>query len=66
MLKAVHAQEDKEAARRKSVEVIDNLRAQRLEKAARIVGFGVTKRFRIMIFPWPTGGTSGRIIHLSV
>ena len=38
MLKAVHAQEDKEAARRKSAEVVSKLRAQRLEKAAREVG----------------------------
>ena len=40
MLKAVHAQEDKEAARRKSAEVVSKLRAQRLEKAARIVESG--------------------------
>lgn len=34
MLKAVHAQEDKEAARRNSVKVISKLRAQRLEKSS--------------------------------
>jgi hypothetical protein len=34
MLKAIHAQEDKEAARQKGVEVVKKLRALRLDKAA--------------------------------
>lgn len=34
-LKDVHAQEDKEAARRNSVKVISKLRAQRPEKSSR-------------------------------
>ena len=66
MLKAVHAQEDKEAARRKSVEVVSKLRAQHLEKAPESWIPAVKERFRIMIFQWPTGGTPERTIRLSV
>lgn len=51
MLKAVHAQEDKEAARRKSVEVINKLRAQRLEKAARIMESGCDETLSYYDFP---------------
>ncbi|QTO41457.1 IS256 family transposase [Desulfovibrio desulfuricans] len=51
MLKAVHAQEDKEAARRKSVEVISKLRAQRLEKAARIIESGCDETLSYYDFP---------------
>ncbi|MEG6594214.1 transposase, partial [Desulfovibrio sp. 1188_IL3213] len=40
MLKAIHAQEDKEAARRKMVDVAQKLRAQHLEKAARTLESG--------------------------
>lgn len=40
MLKAVHAQEDKEAARRNSAKVIGKLRAQHPEKAVGIVELG--------------------------
>ena len=40
MLKAIHAQEDKEAARQKTVEVVRKLETMRLEKAARIVSTG--------------------------
>ena len=51
MLKAVHAQEDKEAARRKSVEVISKLRAQRLEKAAKIIESGCDETLSYYDFP---------------
>jgi len=51
MLKAVHAQEDKEAARRKSVEVINKLRTQRFEKAARIVESGCDETLSYYDFP---------------
>ena len=51
MLKAVHAQEDKEAARRKSAEVVSKLRAQRLEKAARIVESGCEETLSYYDFP---------------
>ena len=51
MLKAVHAQEDKEAARQKSAEVISKLRAQRLEKAARIVESGCDETLSYYAFP---------------
>ncbi len=51
MLKAVHAQEDKEAARRKSAEVISKLRAERLDKAARIVESGCDETLSYYDFP---------------
>lgn len=51
MLKAVHAQEDKEAARRKSVEAISKLRAQHLEKAAKIVESGCDETLSYYDFP---------------
>ena len=51
MLKAVHAQEDKEAARRNSVEVISKLRAQRLEKAANIVESACDETLSYYDFP---------------
>ena len=51
MLKAVHAQEDKEAARRKSAEVASKLRAQRLDKAARIVESGCDETLSYYDFP---------------
>jgi hypothetical protein len=37
MLKAIHAQEDREAAQAKAVDVVVKLRAQRLRKAAELV-----------------------------
>jgi hypothetical protein len=37
MLKAIHAQEDKEAARQKTAEVVKKLQALRLEKAANVL-----------------------------
>ena len=51
MLKAVHAQEDKEAARRKSAEVVSKLRAQHLEKAAKIVEYGCDETLSYYDFP---------------
>ena len=37
MLKAIHAQEDKEAAREKAVLVVAKLRRMKLDKAAELV-----------------------------
>jgi len=37
MLKAIHAQEDRQAARRKAEDVVAKLEAMRLSKAAKVV-----------------------------
>lgn len=45
MLKAIHAQEDKEAARAKAGLVVEKLRRMKLEKAAELVEKSVEKTF---------------------
>ena len=51
MLKAIHAQEDREAARQKAREVGRKLKALRLEKAARLVDSGIEETFSYYAFP---------------
>ena len=51
MLKAVHAQEDKEAARQKIADVVKKLRNERLEKAAKIVETGCEETLSYYDFP---------------
>ena len=51
MLKAIHAQEDREAAEQKATDVIAKLRAMKLAKAARIVEEGVGETLSYMAFP---------------
>lgn len=51
MLKAIHAQEDKEAARQKTAEVIKKLMALRLNKAASIVEQGSEETLSYYSFP---------------
>jgi putative transposase len=51
MLKAIHAQEDRQAARRKAEEVVEKLEAMRLPKAARVVREGVEETLVYMAFP---------------
>ena len=51
MLKAIHAQEDKEAARSKMVDVAQKLRAQHLEKAARTLESGCDETLSYYNFP---------------
>ncbi len=51
MLKAIHAQEDKEAARQKTAEVIKKLQALRLEKAAKILASGGEETLSYYEFP---------------
>jgi hypothetical protein len=51
MLKAIHAQEDRQAARRKAAEVVEKLEAMRLGKAATIVREGVDETLSYMAFP---------------
>ena len=51
MLKAIHAQEDKESALQKTEQVVTKLKALRLEKAARIVEAGAEETFSFCEFP---------------
>ena len=51
MLKAVHAQEDKESARQKAEQVAAKLKALRLDKAARVVEVGSEETFSFYEFP---------------
>lgn len=52
MLKAIHAQEDKEAARAKAVLVVEKLRRMKLEKAAELVEKSVEETLSYMVFPY--------------
>lgn len=51
MLKAIHAQEDREAAQRKSEDVVSKLRAMKLGKAAEFVETSVGETLSYMAFP---------------
>lgn len=51
MLKAIHAQEDREAAEKKAVDVVAKLRALKLAKAAKVVEEGVSETLRYMAYP---------------
>ena len=51
MLKAIHAQEDKEAARQKAAEVADKLEAEHLLKASRLIRSGAEETFSYYSFP---------------
>ncbi len=51
MLKAIHAQEDREAAEKKAVDVVEKLRALKLHKAAKVVEGGVSETLRYMAYP---------------
>ena len=51
MLKAIHAQEDREAAEKKAVDVVTKLQDIKLAKAAKIVAEGVLETLSYMTFP---------------
>lgn len=51
MLKAIHAQESKEAARKKAKDVIEQLRAMKLKEAAKKVEDGIEETLTYMEFP---------------
>jgi putative transposase len=51
MLKAIHAQEDRQAARRKAEDVVAKLETMKLGKAAEIVREGVGETLSYMAFP---------------
>ncbi len=51
MLKAIHAQEDREAADKKATDVVAKLRSMKLAKAARIVEEGAGETLSYMAYP---------------
>ena len=51
MLKAIHAQESKEAARKKALDVVKKLRSMRLNEAAKKVEDGIEETLTYMDFP---------------
>ena len=51
MLKAIHAQEDREAATEKAQAVVEKLKSMKLAKAANIVSKGFEETLRYMSFP---------------
>lgn len=51
MLKAIHAQESKEAARKKAKDVVEQLRAMKLNEAAKKVEDGIEETLTYMDFP---------------
>lgn len=51
MLKAIHAQEDREAAEKKAKDVVEKLRALKLQKAAKVVEEGVSETLAYMAYP---------------
>ena len=51
MLKAIHAQEDRQAARQKSQAVVEKLESMRLANAAQVVRDGVAETLSYMSFP---------------
>ena len=51
MLKAIHAQEDKAAAREKAAQVVQKLQAMKLSKAAKVVEAGFEETLTFMSFP---------------
>jgi putative transposase len=51
MLKAIHAQEDRQAAEKKAADVVTKLQDMKLAKAAKIVEEGVAETLSYMAFP---------------
>ena len=51
MLKAIHAQEDRQAAEKKAADVVVKLHEMKLAKAAKIVEEGVAETLSYMAFP---------------
>lgn len=51
MLKAIHAQESKEAARKKAKDIVEQLRAMKLKEAAKKVEDGIEETLTYMDFP---------------
>jgi transposase-like protein len=51
MLKAIHAQEDKEAAHKKAADVVEKLKAMKLAKASELVKEEIEETLHYMDFP---------------
>ena len=51
MLKAIHAQEDKEAAKKKAIDVVAKLQSMKLRDAAEILEKGIDETLHYMDFP---------------
>jgi transposase-like protein len=51
MLKAIHAQEDREAAEKKAADVVEKLHGMKLAKAAKCVEAGASETLSYMAFP---------------
>jgi transposase-like protein len=67
MLKAIHAQEDKEAARVKAAAVVEKLEAMKLSKAAGVLRVGVEETLAYMPFPrehWSRVRTNNALEHI--
>ena len=68
MLKAIHAQESKEAAREKAIQVAEKLRSMKLAKAAKKVEDGIEESLTYMDFPtqhWTRIRTNNAIERLN-
>ena len=68
ILKAIHAQESKEAAREKAIQVAEKLRALKLAKAAKKVEDGIEEPLAYMDFPtqhWSRIRTNNAIERLN-
>ena len=68
MLKAIHSQESKEAAREKAIQVAEKLKAMKLAKAAQKVEDGIEETLTYMDFPtqhWTRIRTNNTIERLN-
>ena len=68
MLKAIHSQESKEAAREKAIRVAEKLKAMKLAKAAQKVENGIEETLIYMDFPtqhWTRIRTNNTIVTAS-
>ena len=68
MLKAIHAQESKEAAREKAIQVAEKLRLMKLAKAAKKVEDGIEETLTYMDYPtqhWSQIRTNNAIERLN-
>ena len=66
ILKAIHAQESKEAAREKAIQVAEKLRTMKLAKAARKIEDGIEETLTYMDFLRSIGHGFGPITQLNV
>lgn len=64
MLKAIHAQESKSAAREKARQVVEKLKEMKLAAAAKKLQDGIEETLTYMVFPPSTGPIYGQTIPL--